>query len=220
MGERRVPRYRQNTDGLEGKDLQPGGRIPADLSKQAPHNSYDPLLFYDDRPFVCVDCGKEEIWTAKQQQWWYEVAKGPIQSRAVRCRACRQARRAKLETVSEANIQPIRHGGTVMKLVRADVEPAILAAGFAFEARNKPRDWRERVWIDYKRCGQLLSLAFEIGRERPARLVAELLEANDVCQTVAVAEFDKPRTRAEILATIKSFASAVNEFLASLRTAP
>lgn len=219
MSKRRIPRYRQNTDRLKGTDPQPSGRIPADLSKQAPHNSYDPLLFYDDRPFVCVDCGKEEVWTAKQQQWWYEVAKGPIQSYAIRCRTCRQARRAKRENGSEANIQPITHGGAVMKLVRADVEPAILAAGFAFEARNKPMDWCERVWIDYKRCDQLLSLAFEIGREHPARLVAELLEGNGVCQTGAVAEFDKPRTRAEILATIKSFASAVKEFLASLETA-
>ncbi|MGJ7555192.1 zinc-ribbon domain containing protein [Variovorax sp. RB3P1] len=50
--------------------------------------------FYLDRPFTCRDCGAEEVWTAKQQKWWYEVAQGSIYSNAVRCRACRLARRA------------------------------------------------------------------------------------------------------------------------------
>ena len=50
--------------------------------------------FYLDLPFTCRDCGSKEIWTAKQQKWWYEVAQGSIYSRAIRCRACRQARHA------------------------------------------------------------------------------------------------------------------------------
>src|SRR5579864_4912260 len=95
MSKKRIPRYRRNADKKRTPPEEPGGRIPADLSKQAPNNSYSPLLFYDDKPFVCVDCGKREVWTAKQQQWWYEVARGPMYSVAIRCRACRQSRRAK-----------------------------------------------------------------------------------------------------------------------------
>jgi len=80
----------------DGSDKYKHSRIPADTSQQAPNNSYSPKLFYEDTPFTCVDCGKEEIWTAKQQKWWHEVAKGEIYSRAIRCRGCRQAlRRAK-----------------------------------------------------------------------------------------------------------------------------
>ncbi|MFI4875628.1 MAG: zinc-ribbon domain containing protein [Blastopirellula sp. JB062] len=45
-------------------------------------------------PICCVDCGTEEVWTAMQQKWWYEVMKGAIHSRAIRCRACRRKRRA------------------------------------------------------------------------------------------------------------------------------
>ncbi|BEP60185.1 hypothetical protein GmRootV213_07390 [Variovorax sp. V213] len=56
--------------------------------------------FYLDRPFTCRDCGAEEVWTAKQQKWWYEVAQGSIYSNAVRCRACRLARRALREAAS------------------------------------------------------------------------------------------------------------------------
>jgi len=56
--------------------------------------------FYLDRPFTCSDCGSNEVWTAKQQKWWYEVAQGCVYSRAVRCRACRQTRRLQREAAS------------------------------------------------------------------------------------------------------------------------
>ena len=78
----------------------PVGAIAADLEKQAPNNSYSPPLFYIDRPFRCVDCGKEEVWTASQQKWYYEVAKGPIYAHAVRCRPCRQKHRRKPQDAS------------------------------------------------------------------------------------------------------------------------
>ena len=68
-------------------------RIPADPSRQAPNNSYGPPTYYEDAEFTCVDCGRRQVWTAEQQQWWYEVAKGPVDSRAIRCRDCRNARR-------------------------------------------------------------------------------------------------------------------------------
>src|ERR1700687_4130070 len=42
--------------------------------------------YYLDVPFTCQDCGKDEIWTATQQKWWYEVAKGDVNSTARRCR--------------------------------------------------------------------------------------------------------------------------------------
>jgi hypothetical protein len=73
-------------------------RIKADLSKQTHNNSYSPPLYYEDTRFTCRDCGAECVWTAEQQRLWYEQWGGPIQSTAVRCRACRQrVRREKIE---------------------------------------------------------------------------------------------------------------------------
>ncbi|MCK5877500.1 MAG: zinc-ribbon domain containing protein [Candidatus Marithrix sp.] len=46
--------------------------------------------YYVDILYTCCDCGSEEIWTAKQQKWWYEIAKGNIDSRAIRCYGCRK----------------------------------------------------------------------------------------------------------------------------------
>ena len=100
---RRIPRYEKKAEQAKQeaarlKAEQTQGRktrIQADLTRQAPNNSYGGgPLYYEDLEFTCTDCGRQDTWTARQQQWWYEVAKGPIYSTAIRCRACRRARRA------------------------------------------------------------------------------------------------------------------------------
>jgi DNA-directed RNA polymerase subunit RPC12/RpoP len=71
----------------------PDGRIAADTTKQNQTSAFTQKLFYEDQEYVCRDCGKSKVWTAEAQKWWFEVAKGPIQSRAIRCRECRVALR-------------------------------------------------------------------------------------------------------------------------------
>jgi hypothetical protein len=73
----------------------------------APYNSYgEPDFvrrgFYQDRPFTCAQCHAPQVWRAWQQKWWYEVAKGYVDSTAKLCRPCRrreQARRAEARRV-------------------------------------------------------------------------------------------------------------------------
>ena len=82
----------------------PAGMVAADPTQLAHCNTYGLLpAFYIDRPFVCRDCGSEEVWTAKQQKWWYEVAKGHIDSFAVRCRACRAVEKARIEEATRVS---------------------------------------------------------------------------------------------------------------------
>lgn len=70
----------------------PPGAVAADISQLAHNNTYSPLpKFYVDKVVVCRQCGKEEVWPAERQKWWYEVAKGNINTEAVLCRACRHA---------------------------------------------------------------------------------------------------------------------------------
>ena len=62
-----------------GKPTQapmPGFAVAADKTLLASLNNTYGLLpdFYVDRLFTCRDCRTEEVWTAKQQKWWYEVA--------------------------------------------------------------------------------------------------------------------------------------------------
>jgi Probable zinc-ribbon domain len=74
----------------------PLGAVPADPTQLAHNNTYGRLpRFYLDRIITCRKCGKEEIWPAERQKWWYEVAKGNINTQAVYCRACRNENKAK-----------------------------------------------------------------------------------------------------------------------------
>jgi len=62
----------------------------ADHSKMNHINTYGNLPeYYIDRPFVCQDCGKEEIWRTKDQKWFIEEAKGHIDAKVIRCHNCR-----------------------------------------------------------------------------------------------------------------------------------
>lgn len=76
----------------------PPGAVAADVSQQVQINTYSPpKTFYVDIPFKCCDCGSGEVWTAKQQKWFYEVAKGSLHATAVRCRDCRNQLKDKKE---------------------------------------------------------------------------------------------------------------------------
>lgn len=99
-----------NTVGLAA----PRGSVIADHAALSHNTTCGGLpKFYMDRAFLCADCGIEQIWTAKQQKWWYEIAKGNINSTAIRCRPCRKkeqqritsARRIHLDGLEEKRIR-------------------------------------------------------------------------------------------------------------------
>ena len=95
------------------KSLKPPvGSVVADHSELSHNDTYGPLpLFYVDKLFVCRDCNKEEVWAAEQQKWWYEVAKGNINSIAVKCNSCR-----KLDKKRKASARKIHLDGIAEKL--------------------------------------------------------------------------------------------------------
>ncbi len=83
----------------------PIGAIAANHEELKHNNTYGPLpAFYVDLAFVCVGCGSGELWTAKQQRWWYEIAKGDINSTAKYCRQCRNLRRQRRDAARFAHI--------------------------------------------------------------------------------------------------------------------
>jgi hypothetical protein len=89
---------------------RPTAAVAVNVDALAPYNSYGhPLFvergFYVDVPFTCAGCGKEEVWTARQQQWWYEVAKGQVFSTANRCRACRRRERERSAAARRVHLE-------------------------------------------------------------------------------------------------------------------
>ncbi|MCX6847835.1 MAG: zinc-ribbon domain containing protein [Verrucomicrobia bacterium] len=71
----------------------PEDALPAALELQNPQGTWSPPLYYRDISFHCKDCRKHEMWSATQQRWYYEIAKGSLLSQATRCRACRKKHR-------------------------------------------------------------------------------------------------------------------------------
>ena len=94
-------------------DQIPPGAILADQSQLLHDNTYGARpRYYADAAFTCVECGVVEVWTAAQQQWWYEVAKGKIDSRANRCHDCRRRQRLRRSQERGIHIDGLiaRHG--------------------------------------------------------------------------------------------------------------
>ena len=91
------------THGARLKEVT-ANTAPCNPKLLAPNNSYSepPFVqrgYYCDILFKCKDCGKEGVWSATRQKWWYEIAKGDVWTTAVRCNTCRRKER---ERKSEA----------------------------------------------------------------------------------------------------------------------
>ena len=90
------------------------GEVLVDQAALAPDNSYGAPDFvqrgyYIDHPFACQDCGITAVWTASQQQWWYEVAKGSVWTTAIRCRPCRVRERERRQTARRLHLEGLAH---------------------------------------------------------------------------------------------------------------
>jgi hypothetical protein len=91
----RVQREEERQAAEKAEAARAAARVPADPSQMViPANShFTPPAYYEDVPFTCRSCDTPEVWTAADQKWWYEVAKGSIYAGPVLCLACRQAQR-------------------------------------------------------------------------------------------------------------------------------
>ncbi|MBR0937264.1 zinc-ribbon domain containing protein [Bradyrhizobium jicamae] len=85
------------------------GELPVDTAKLSPNNSYSIPAFvargtYAPIEFACKQCGKVETWTAEQQKWWYEVAKGDVFTTAIMCRPCRRKERSRRDEARRTHL--------------------------------------------------------------------------------------------------------------------
>jgi putative zinc ribbon protein len=88
----------------------PAGAVMAEPANLSHNNTYGRLpRFYIDRVVICRQCGKEEVWPAERQKWWYEEAKGNINTQAVLCRSCRSAEKERKARVRDAAQEGIRN---------------------------------------------------------------------------------------------------------------
>lgn len=212
MTNRRRKQENATTKNNSSEQIIPRDAVIADLSRQVPNNSYDsPPTYYVDKPFTCVDCGKEEVWTAEQQKWYYEQAKGSLYATAVRCRPCRKRHR-EIRRGNVGDPNPIKHHGTAIKRIQQAIDPAMKAAGFTFDRRVILHE-RWSAILDYSRG----SLQLTCWYDRPnAALIAEIMNEEEYCSEIANVPFNAPTSQAEILERLTVFSDAVIAFVSRL----
>ena len=93
-------------------ELVDGESAPCNPALLAPYNSYGvpPFVargYYIDATFQCSGCQKQEVWRATQQKWWYEVAKGNVESRAKLCNSCRRAERERKAEARHVHLEGV-----------------------------------------------------------------------------------------------------------------
>jgi hypothetical protein len=91
-------------------ELADGESAPCNPALLAPYNSYGVPPFvargcYIDAAFQCSGCRNQEVWRATQQKWWYEVAKGNVESRAKLCNSCRRAERERKAEARQVHLE-------------------------------------------------------------------------------------------------------------------
>jgi hypothetical protein len=95
------------------RDARARGELPVNTTRLSSTGySYSIPAFvergtYAPIEFTCKMCGKVETWTAHQQKWWYETAKGDVLSTATRCRPCRAEERTRRDEARRAHLEGV-----------------------------------------------------------------------------------------------------------------
>jgi hypothetical protein len=106
---------------------------------------------------------------------------------------------------------PIKHQAVLLAHIRDAIEPSLIAAGFHFDARNKPpANHGYSLWIDYVRDGEMFSIRCD---RWIARLAAETLDSQGRVLIVAEVHFNRPRTHNELMDEVTPFIARINGFL-------
>jgi hypothetical protein len=73
----------------------PAGAVRGDIRKQEYCKiCHVPRYFYVDQTRTCAQCGREFVFSAKEQKYWYETLRFYFSSVARRCVSCRRKRRS------------------------------------------------------------------------------------------------------------------------------
>lgn len=204
---RKIPRYRKQEASAPESPRIPDGAVAADTSQQGPYDTYgERPTYYMDKPFTCVDCSVPQVWTAEQQKWYYEVAKGSIYATAVRCRACRKKRRETLGKTGDPN--PIKSSHLLMKRVEQSLAASASHVGFGAPTTYRLAS-RGSEALDYRNGESILTCWFD---QHTATLSAEMLTDDQIVSIVRV-PLDGPSNQVQLLEKMQEFTSTVSAYL-------
>ena len=106
LKQRRVDKAEEEAANALQDGLRDGTIIRVNRSKVFSRSALPTIPdYYRDKWFTCKDCGCDDLWTAKQQQRWYEEQGGEIEAIAIRCRACRQLEKQRKENARKVQLE-------------------------------------------------------------------------------------------------------------------
>jgi Probable zinc-ribbon domain len=131
----------------------PAGAVRGDIRRQS-YCCDVPKYFYCDEDRTCVQCGREFVFRASEQKYWYETLQFNFSAVPVRCLGCRRKRRSEHALreqigrakahIREAGANPAPHLALARALVeyhertsQGDLDAAVAAA------RKAGRLWPE-----------------------------------------------------------------------------
>lgn len=87
-----------------GCEIRAGRAIAGKPQKQT-FLDHKPYLAYYDRGYTCEDCHNDFVFSAREQQYWYEGLQFWVQSCPEQCLTCRKMRRTRQEAAREIQEQ-------------------------------------------------------------------------------------------------------------------
>lgn len=105
----------------------PEGAIRANVNIQ--NGCFSRTDYYMDSTRICMQCGKEFLFSAREQQYWYEILHFNMYSQAIRCKECRKQARTKrsIQNLQSAAYQKHRQNPDDPLNVLSLVESIILS---------------------------------------------------------------------------------------------
>ena len=102
--------------------------IPVNKTKVSSRSVIPKIPDYSyDRWFDCQNCGTRELWTAKQQQRWYEEQGGEIETVAIHCNACRRKERLRRAEARKVHLEGLERKRKTRPLLKAPCKAALLS---------------------------------------------------------------------------------------------
>lgn len=178
--------------------------------------------YYVDIEFTCRTCSSPQTWTARQQKWWYEVAKGNVFSLALQCRRCRQQARSELEEqrlererIARAGRKPYRNPEPLLAKTRAEIEPWLRAEGYEFVGRSR-RNGGRRLFLEFARGSDCVTISWD---RRTARLAVEALtEEGNAFRLIAESDLSNTKSDADVDAHLAQFLRILRSFVHDVRS--
>lgn len=136
----KIPMIEVTEQGPDGHDYRydrhdpdfqpdlPQGAVRGNVHKQNFHPFFQtPRYFYVDVDRVCVQCGVDFVFSAKEQKYWYETLRFVFDSIAIRCPKCRGRRRTERALRQQMSVarQGLKDDPDNPALLLADAEACI-----------------------------------------------------------------------------------------------